>query len=87
MVLLVQLLPFLLQQDYRVVGLTRQPNRVSKHPQLRWIQQLDELDTDQIDYDHLAGESIGGVDGQRSIANTSCSIVRLNCMLQIISIS
>ena len=38
-----QLLPFLLQQDYRVVGLTRQPNRVSKHPQLRWIQQLAEL--------------------------------------------
>ena len=55
-----QLLPFLLQQDYRVVGLTRQPNRVSKHPQLRWIQQLDELDTDQIDYViNLAGESIG----------------------------
>ncbi len=55
-----QLLPFLLQQDYRVVGVTRQPNRVSKHPQLRWIQQLDELDTDQIDYViNLAGESIG----------------------------
>ena len=55
-----QLLPFLLQQDYRVVGLTRQPNRVSKHPQLRWIQQLDELDTDQIDYViNFAGESIG----------------------------
>lgn len=55
-----QLLPFLLAQDYRVVGLTRQPNRVSKHPQLRWIQHLDELDTDQIDYViNLAGESIG----------------------------
>lgn len=55
-----QLLPFLLAQDYRVVGLTRQPNRVSKHPQLCWIQHLDELDTDQIDYViNLAGESIG----------------------------
>ena len=55
-----QLLPYLLARDYAVVGLTRQKNKRSNHPDLTWIQHLDELKTDRIDYViNLAGESIG----------------------------
>ena len=54
------LLPYLLDRDYAVVGLTRQKNKRSNHPDLIWIQHLDELKTDRIDYViNLAGESIG----------------------------
>jgi uncharacterized protein len=54
------LVPFLLKQDYRVVGLTRQKNKISNHPCLEWVQDLKDLKTDQIDYViNLAGESIG----------------------------
>ncbi|CAB1222534.1 TIGR01777 family oxidoreductase [Acinetobacter bouvetii] len=54
------LLPYLLERDYAVVGLTRQKNKRSNHPDLSWIQHLDELKTDRIDYViNLAGESIG----------------------------
>ncbi|MGE8558099.1 MAG: TIGR01777 family oxidoreductase [Acinetobacter sp.] len=54
------LLPYLLARDYAVVGLTRQKNKRSNHPDLSWIQHLDELKTDRIDYViNLAGESIG----------------------------
>jgi uncharacterized protein (TIGR01777 family) len=50
----------LLARDYAVVGLTRQKNKRSNHPDLTWIQHLDELKTDRIDYViNLAGESIG----------------------------
>lgn len=55
-----QLLPYLLARDYAVVGLTRQKNKRSNHPDLTWIHHLDELKTDRIDYViNLAGESIG----------------------------
>lgn len=55
-----QLVSNLLQKNYRVVGLTRQKNKIAKHPSMQWIQDLDELKTDQIDYViNLAGESIG----------------------------
>ncbi|MFH7764770.1 TIGR01777 family oxidoreductase [Acinetobacter sp. BSP-28] len=54
------LLPYLLARDYAVVGLTRQKNKRSNHPDLSWIQHLDDLKTDRIDYViNLAGESIG----------------------------
>ncbi|OTG72601.1 TIGR01777 family protein [Acinetobacter sp. ANC 4218] len=54
------LLSYLLARDYAVVGLTRQKNKRSNHPDLTWIQHLDELKTDRIDYViNLAGESIG----------------------------
>ncbi|MCG2606993.1 TIGR01777 family oxidoreductase [Acinetobacter sp. SM34] len=54
------LLPYLLARDYAVIGLTRQKNKISRHPDLTWIQHLDELKTDRIDYViNLAGESIG----------------------------
>lgn len=55
-----QLISYLLQQNYRVVGLTRQKNKVAQHPAMQWIERLEELPTDQIDYViNLAGESIG----------------------------
>lgn len=55
-----QLISYLLQHDYRVVGLTRQKSKVAQHPSMQWIQELDQLKTDQIDYViNLAGESIG----------------------------
>ena len=55
-----QLISYLLQQNYRVVGLTRQKNKVAQHPSMQWIESLEELTTDQIDYViNLAGESIG----------------------------
>lgn len=55
-----QLISYLLKQNYAVVGLTRQKNKIAKHPAMQWIQDLEELKTDQIDYViNLAGESIG----------------------------
>lgn len=55
-----QLIRYLLKQNYRVVGLTRQKDKIAKHPSMEWIQDLKELKTDQIDYViNLAGESIG----------------------------
>ena len=55
-----QLIKYLLSKDYAVIGLSRQSGRTSSHPDLTWVQQLDELKTDQIDYViNLAGESIG----------------------------
>lgn len=54
------LIAYLLARDYAVVGLTRQKDKLSRHPSLIWIQQLDELKTDHIDYViNLAGENIG----------------------------
>ena len=54
------LIAYLLARDYAVVGMTRQKNKLSRHPSLIWIQQLDELKTDRIDYViNLAGENIG----------------------------
>ncbi|AYA03941.1 TIGR01777 family protein [Acinetobacter sp. WCHAc010034] len=54
------LIKYLLSKDYAVIGLSRQSGRTSSHPDLTWVQQLDELKTDQIDYViNLAGESIG----------------------------
>lgn len=55
-----QLISYLLKQNYAVVGLTRQKNKIAKHPSMQWIQDLEQLKTDQIDYViNLAGESIG----------------------------
>lgn len=55
-----QLITYFLKQNYRVVGLTRQKDKVAKHPSMQWIQNFEELKTDQIDYViNLAGESIG----------------------------
>ncbi|CAM4244313.1 TIGR01777 family oxidoreductase [Acinetobacter pragensis] len=55
-----RLIQYLLSKDYAVVGLSRQANLVSRHPDMQWIAQLDELKSDQIDYVvNLAGESIG----------------------------
>ena len=55
-----KLIKYLLKNDYQIVGLTRQKNKVPNHPCLQWISTLDELKTDQIDYViNLAGESIG----------------------------
>ena len=55
-----RLTQYLLSKDYAVVGLSRQSTRLSNHPDMLWIQQLDELKTDRIDYViNLAGESIG----------------------------
>ncbi|MEG1707350.1 MAG: TIGR01777 family oxidoreductase [Acinetobacter sp.] len=54
------LVPYLLARDYGVIGLSRQKKNSSDHPNLTWIQHLDELKTDQIDYViNLAGENIG----------------------------
>ena len=54
------LVHFLLERDYRVIGLTRQKNKREPHPDFHWINQLDELKQHQIDYVvNLAGESIG----------------------------
>lgn len=55
-----KLISYLLKQDYRVVGLSRQKDKISNHHDLEWIQDFNELKTDQIDYViNLAGESIG----------------------------
>ena len=54
------LVHFLLERDYRVIGLTRQKNKREPHPDFHWINQLDELKQHQIEYVvNLAGESIG----------------------------
>ena len=54
------LVRFLLERDYRVIGLTRRKNQSEPHPDFHWINQLDELKQPQIDYViNLAGESIG----------------------------
>ena len=54
------LLPFLLEQQFQVIALTRQPNRVSQHSELSWVNDLDQIETQQIDYViNLAGENIG----------------------------
>ena len=53
------LLNYLLEKDYEVIGLSRQKNLSKIHPHLIWIQTLDELKHDRIDYVvNLAGESI-----------------------------
>ena len=55
-----QLISYLLEQNYAVVGLSRQKNKAAQHPSMQWIQDFDQLKTDQIDYViNLAGESIG----------------------------
>lgn len=54
------LLPFLLEQQYHVIALTRQKQKVSQHPQLRWVNDLEQITTSEIDYViNLAGENIG----------------------------
>ena len=53
------LLDYLLEKDYEVIGLSRQKNLPKIHPHLTWIRTLDELKHDRIDYVvNLAGESI-----------------------------
>ncbi|AYA69647.1 TIGR01777 family protein [Acinetobacter sp. WCHA55] len=53
------LLDYLLEKDYEVIGLSRQKNPSKIHPHLTWIQALEELKHDRIDYVvNLAGESI-----------------------------
>ena len=55
-----RLIEYLLSKDYAVIGLSRKKDLVSRHPDMQWISQLDELKSDQIDYViNLAGESIG----------------------------
>lgn len=54
------LLPFLLERNYQIIALTRQPNRVLSHSALRWVNDLDQIETQHIDYViNLAGENIG----------------------------
>ncbi|OEY96595.1 TIGR01777 family protein [Acinetobacter proteolyticus] len=54
------LLPFLLQRQYQIIALTRQPHRHSQHSALRWVNDLDQIEMQQIDYViNLAGENIG----------------------------
>ncbi len=43
------LLPFLLERNYQIIALTRQPNRVSSHSALRWVNDLDQIETQHID--------------------------------------
>jgi len=53
------LLDYLLEKDYEVIGLSRQKNPPKIHPHLTWIRALEELKHDRIDYVvNLAGESI-----------------------------
>ena len=55
-----QLISYLLEQNYAVVGLTRQKNQAAQHPSMKWINDLEELENQSIDYViNLAGESIG----------------------------
>lgn len=52
------LLPYLLERDYQVIGVSRKP-QPRTHPDLSWIQHFDELQLHSIDYViNLAGESI-----------------------------
>lgn len=54
------LIPALLAQDYKIIGLTRKAGRISKSPNVTWVQELDQISHDRIDYViNLAGESIG----------------------------
>ena len=54
------LVAYLLDQDYQVIGLSRQSNPKMKHPRLTWVQSFDDIQHAQIDYViNLAGESIG----------------------------
>jgi hypothetical protein len=54
------LLPFLLERQYQIIALTRQPHRHSQHSALRWVNDLDQIEMQQIDYViNLAGENIG----------------------------
>jgi uncharacterized protein len=55
-----KLVSHLLKQDYKVIGLSRDKNKISNHPCLEWIQSFEQLKTDRIDYViNLAGENIG----------------------------
>ena len=54
------LVPFLLDLDYKIIGLTRNKSKQNIRANLEWIEDLSELKTTQIDYViNLAGESIG----------------------------
>ncbi|RBA38115.1 MULTISPECIES: TIGR01777 family oxidoreductase [Acinetobacter] len=54
------LLPFLLKRQYKVIALTRQTNKSSQHPDLKWVASFEQIQTQQIDYViNLAGENIG----------------------------
>lgn len=54
------LLPFLLKRQYKVIALTRQTNKSSQHPDLKWVTSFEQIQTQQIDYViNLAGENIG----------------------------
>ena len=54
------LVRFLLEHDFEVIALTRQVGLRVPHPRLKWIQDLEEITTHEIDYVvNLAGESIG----------------------------
>lgn len=54
------LLPFLIARGYYIIALTRQHNRVSTHSALRWVNDLDQIETQHINYViNLAGENIG----------------------------
>lgn len=54
------LLPFLLEQQYKVIALTRQTDKVSNHPDLVWVNDFKHIHSPQIDYViNLAGENIG----------------------------
>ncbi|QHH92722.1 TIGR01777 family protein [Acinetobacter gyllenbergii] len=54
------LLPFLLERQYQIIALTRQLHRHSQHSALRWVNDLDQIEMQQIDYViNLAGENIG----------------------------
>lgn len=54
------LLPFLLKRQYKVIALTRQTNKSSQHPDLKWVTSFEQIQTQQIDFViNLAGENIG----------------------------
>ncbi|MCH7336359.1 TIGR01777 family oxidoreductase [Acinetobacter sp. NIPH 2699] len=54
------LLPFLLEQQYQVIALTRQKQKHSQHPHLTWVSDLEQIQRLEIDYViNLAGENIG----------------------------
>lgn len=53
------LVPFLLDLDYKIIGLTRNKSKQSIRVNLEWSEDLSELKTTQIDYViNFAGESI-----------------------------
>ena len=54
------LLPYLLENDFQVIALTRQKNKASHHSDLIWINHFDQIASTDIDYViNLAGENIG----------------------------